>query len=212
MISQQNDERGEVEKNFRLVARDVAIAPILAELARWPEAWDLQVQRQKIAVQRESRSIPIRGLRKSRIGGRSRRDAHETRYTTISRQFPQTTRFICRCAQLLDSELGRAKLVSLPVGHQVYAHSDRGDYYARRDRYHLVLQSDGSQMRCGDEQRSMSTGELWWFDNKKIHEAQNNGNSDRIHLIFDLEPRNGTLGPLVTGLDELSELALGDME
>lgn len=34
----------------------------------------------------------------------------------------------------------------------------------------------------------MREGELWWFDNKAVHEARNDSASDRIHLIFDLIP------------------------
>jgi aspartyl/asparaginyl beta-hydroxylase (cupin superfamily) len=66
---------------------------------------------------------------------------------------------------------------------------DGGDYYRIRDRYHLVLVSAiGSPMACGDEEAVMREGELWWFDNKKPHEAFNRSDEGRIHLIFDLDP------------------------
>ncbi|MGK7915145.1 MAG: aspartyl/asparaginyl beta-hydroxylase domain-containing protein [Prochloraceae cyanobacterium] len=32
----------------------------------------------------------------------------------------------------------------------------------------------------------MKPGELWWFDNKKPHEAINEADDWRIHLIFDV--------------------------
>lgn len=69
--------------------------------------------------------------------------------------------------------LGRAKIVRLPPDGRVLPHRDRGDYYAKRDRYHLVLDSPGSWMRCGDEEVTMREGELWWFDNKEKHEVRN---------------------------------------
>ena len=183
-------------KNFFLLQNDTPVASILAEVQRWPEAWDLQTGRQRIAVQREAHAIPIRGIRKSKIGGRERRDVHETRFTTISRQFPRTTSFLCEWARRLDAELARAKLVCLPPGNAVYPHADRGEYYARRNRFHLTLQSEGSWMRAGEEEVRMQAGEFWWFDNKSDHEARNDGTRDRIHLIFDLEPRDGVLGPV----------------
>ena len=34
----------------------------------------------------------------------------------------------------------------------------------------------------------MQEGELWWFDNDQMHEAFNDGDEDRIHIIFDLLP------------------------
>ncbi len=180
-------------KHFSLIQKDIDVNPILQEITRWPEAWDIQTGRQKVTVQREARAIPIRGLRKSKIAGRARRDVHESRFTTISHQFPQTTRFLCNWAERLDAKLSRAKLVNLSPGHRVYAHSDRGAYYACRNRLHLIVQSEGSWMRCGDEENTMRVGELWWFDNKQVHEARNDGATDRIHFIFDLEPRSGVL-------------------
>ena len=44
-----------------------------------------------------------------------------------------------------------------------------GWYYKKRDRYHLVLQSDGSRMKSGDEECIWHAGELWWFNNKAPH-------------------------------------------
>ena len=41
---------------------------------------------------------------------------------------------------------------------------------------------------CDDEEARMHEGELWWFDNKKPHEASNESDADRIHVIFDLLP------------------------
>ena len=43
-------------------------------------------------------------------------------------------------------------------------------------------------MKAGDEEIRMREGELWWFDNDQMHEAVNDGDEDRIHIIFDLLP------------------------
>lgn len=175
-------------KYFRLERDNVDIEPILAELAQCPEAWTEQRGRQNIKVQREAMAIPIRGLRKSKIQGRKRRDVHESRYTTLSKRFPAVIQFIVQTAEQKKAKIARAKIVNLPPGRQVYPHVDRGDYYAVRDRYHLILDSAGSYMRAGSEEVRMKTGELWWFDNKAEHEALNDSDQDRVHLIFDLEP------------------------
>ncbi|MEM6676816.1 MAG: aspartyl/asparaginyl beta-hydroxylase domain-containing protein, partial [Pseudomonadota bacterium] len=58
-----------------------------------------------------------------------------------------------------------------------------------RGLYHFVLRSSaGSWMRAGDEEVRMQEGQLWWFDNNQMHEAHNDGDQDRIHLIFDMLP------------------------
>ena len=122
------------------------------------------------------------------IAGRQRRDVHESRWTTGSQRFPLARAFLEETARTLGGELSRAKLVCLPPGNRVYPHVDRGEYYRARDRFHLVLRSSGSWMRAGDEEVRMRAGELWWFDNDQEHEACNDGDTDRIHLIFDLLP------------------------
>jgi hypothetical protein len=41
-------------------------------------------------------------------------------------------------------------------------------------------------LRSGTEQIIMNPGELWWFDNKALHESENRSDEWRTHLIFDI--------------------------
>lgn len=177
---------------FELIRAGIDPVPFLAEIEADGHCWALATGRQeKIAVQREALSIPLRGLRKSAIAGRKRRDVHESRWTTASRRHPAARAFLAETAAARDGLLSRAKIVCLPAGGRVYPHVDRGEYYRLRDRYHLVLKSTlGSWLKAGDEAVRMRQGELWWFDNDQPHEAVNDGTEDRIHLIFDLLPRH----------------------
>lgn len=177
-------------KYFRLMRENFDPSSLLAEIAANTSAFEAHRGRQeKVRVQREALAIPLRGLRASAIGERRRRDVHESRWTSGSRDYPLARTFLKTIADELDGALSRAKIVCLPPGHRVYPHIDRGEYYRLRDRYHLVLKSSGSWMRAGDEEVRMRSGELWWFDNDQVHEARNDGDDDRIHLIFDLLPR-----------------------
>lgn len=181
-------------KNFRLLQAHIDTVPLLAEIAANTAAFEAHCGRQeKVRVQREALAIPLRGLRASAIGERKRRDVHESRWTSGSQAYPLARAFLKTTARALDGELSRAKIVCLPPGHRVYPHIDRGEYYRLRGRYHLVLKSSGSWMRAGDEEVRMRSGELWWFDNDQLHEARNDGDDDRIHLIFDLLPRDGAV-------------------
>jgi aspartyl/asparaginyl beta-hydroxylase (cupin superfamily) len=175
---------------FRLVRDNVDPTPFLDEIAAVDDAWELATGRQeKIKVQREAMAIPLRGLRKSAIAGRPRRDVLESRWTSGSVAFPKARRFIDDIASQLGGLPGRAKIVNLPPGKRVYPHIDRGQYYFVHARFHLVLSSpDGSTLRAGDETQRMHNGELWWFDNNQVHEAWNDGEANRIHLIFDILP------------------------
>lgn len=177
---------------FEKVKSFVDPVPFLEEIASVEGAWSMSTGRQdKIKVQREALAIPLRGLRKSAINGRKRCDVHESRWTTGSQKFPTARQFLIDFAEERDALLSRGKIVSLPAGKRVYPHIDRGEYYRVRDRYHLVLRSTkGSWLKTGDEETRMQEGELWRFDNKQIHEAYNDGDEDRIHMIFDLLPRS----------------------
>jgi aspartyl/asparaginyl beta-hydroxylase (cupin superfamily) len=178
-------------KYFKKIQTGINVEPILNEINHQTDPWGLHNGRQeKIAVQREARSISLRGLRKSKIQDRKRYDVHESRFTTVACHFPQTIAFIEAFAASQNAQLGRAKLVNLPPGNRVYPHVDRGEYYKIRDRYHLILQSGdaGSLLESGGELARMHTGELWWFDNKQIHQSFNDSQIERLHLIFDVLP------------------------
>ena len=175
---------------FNCVRSEIDPKPFLDEIASVDDAWGMATTRQeKIAVQREALAIPLRGMRKSASAGRQARDVHESRWTSGSARFPLACQFLIDTARELDAHLGRAKIVCLPVGRRVHPHIDRGEYYAVRDRYHFVLRSSfGSWLKAGNEEVRMQEGGLWWFDNKQVHEAYNDGEQDRIHMIFDLLP------------------------
>ena len=177
-------------KYFKCITDQIDPGPFLAEIASVDGAWAGATGRQdKIAVQREALAIPIRGLRKSMQFGRKRCDVQESRWTSGSIRFPKTRAFLEETAVRLGCDLGRAKIVCLPAGRKVYPHIDRGAYYRLHGRYHLVLKSAlDSWLKAGDEEVRMQEGALWWFDNDQIHEAENDGSEDRIHLIFDLLP------------------------
>ena len=182
---------GERVKHFRLHREAVDIQPVLSEILAHTIAWTEQTGRQsRIRVQAETDGIPLRGLRHSKIMGRRRRDVHETRYTSLASCFPHTVALLERFANELGGNLGRAKFARLPPGAHVLPHVDRGEYYELRDRYHLVVDCQGTSMlQAGDEEISMRDGELWWFDNKVIHSARNESQRHRTHLIFDLRPK-----------------------
>lgn len=45
-------------------------------------------------------------------------------------------------------------------------------------------------MISGNEEQIVNAGELWYFNNKEIHEVFNQSASPRIHIIFDILPKN----------------------
>ncbi|MCC6923877.1 MAG: aspartyl/asparaginyl beta-hydroxylase domain-containing protein [Nitrosomonas sp.] len=176
---------------FKLIKNYVDTTAIRQELITHDDAWLKETGRQERApAQKDTNAIPLRGLKRSAICGRRRRDVHESRYTSISTRFPETVRLLESLATEFDGELGRAKLARVPPGKKVLPHVDRGEYYRSRDRYHLVIRSEkGSPLQAGGEEIRMQEGELWWFNNNALHAAHNDSHDNRVHLIFDVLPK-----------------------
>ena len=178
-------------KQFRLITTHVDIQPFLDEITKNSSLWQKDTSRQdKIRVQRETNAICLRSaVRPFPTGVTNGNNVHASRQTSIAQHFPKIIQWLTTFAQTRRGELGRATIVRLAPKGRVYRHIDQGDYYRIRDRYHLVLQSAaGSVIGSGNEWVRMQPKEVWWFDNKAPHEAYNESNSWRIHLIFDLLP------------------------
>ena len=181
-------------QHFTYVARGVDIEPLVAELDAAPEMWFADTSRQRnIRCQRHTRNIFLRAPRKPLPpGAKNANDVHESRIARSARKFPRALAYCESVADSLGGTLGRATLVTLLPRGRVFPHVDAGAYYRIRDRFHLVLKSArGSPLAAGDERVVMHPGELWAFDNKARHWADNPSDEARVHLIFDVLPVPG---------------------
>lgn len=179
-------------KHFRCLGQFPESVAILDEILSQPELFDVDASRQeRIKVQRETRSIPVRiKERRADLPEQKDRDVLGSRWTPWAGKLPTLQAFLERVAEQQQCLIGRVRVVNLPAGQRVYPHVDRGNYYQQHERHHLVLKSSqGSWLKSGSEDIRMQEGELWWFDNRALHEAHNDGTEDRIHVIFDLLPR-----------------------
>lgn len=173
-------------KNFRLVHPRIGLGGVLAELERNELAWKITTSRQDaFYCQRETEAIYLRrGIPEPGIHDT---DCQLAADSVAAAYFPRTMAWLLSTATILGGELARVAFARIRPHGQVYRHIDTGSYYACRRRYHLVVKSPGgSPMGCGDEAVVMREGELWEFDNKKPHDAQNPSDQPRVHLIFDL--------------------------
>lgn len=167
----------------------IDVSMLLEEVRVKEEFWTYNVARQQtIPVQRETQSIFLRVADEDAYPkGKRHEDMLLCRTARQASQFPKCMDFLAQFAAHQRASLQRAMLVRLKGEGQVYPHIDHGLYYAVRDRFHLVLaSSQGSRLTSGDETVTMQAGELWWFDNKKMHASFNESTDWRIHLIFDL--------------------------
>ena len=179
-------------KYFKLIKRDVDVVAILREIQAHPEAWTFDTGRQdELTVQRETELIHLRSH------GHTFREDHQAihispfsyigRPTSNVDLFPRTSAWIEEFIKRKKGRAGRASIVRLRPHGQVGRHTDGKLYYDLRHRYHLVVKSvEGSLLRAGDEEVRAMEGEVWWFDNQVPHEASNDSDEGRIHVIFDI--------------------------
>lgn len=180
--------------HFTKIAQGLDIQPLLAELDAAPEMWFANTSRQrKVRCQRNTRNIFLRAARKPLPrDAKNANDVQESRIARSARKFPRTLAWCESVADTLGGTLGRATLVALLPHGRVFPHVDAGAYYRIRDRFHLVLRSaGGSPLTAGDERVVMRPGELWAFNNKARHWADNPSEEPRVHLIFDVLPAPG---------------------
>jgi Aspartyl/Asparaginyl beta-hydroxylase len=185
----------EPPSHFSLVAK-AQLPPFLAELAEIVDCKWGKNSRHKISVQRETRSISL-SVRATRNVSH-RHDQYVRLHNEYARQFPHLVSWLQNFAKTVgNGTLQLARIVKLEARGQVYMHVDRGLYYLVRDRYHLVLQSVlGSKMQCGGQTSIWHPGQVWWFNNHIPHQAFNDSEHERIHVIFDVLPyRNKVLIP-----------------
>jgi hypothetical protein len=180
-------------ENFRRVEVEFLdfYIPLLRHEVRYNKTlWLVNQNRQReISHQRHTQSIFLRTIVKSAESPARLNDIHESAATRHAKKCPAAMELLQRLANHLQGELSRALYVRLSPHSVVYSHVDAGSYYECRDRYHVIVDSPGgSAMRCGAEEITMRSGELWWFNNKLAHESANSSTEWRVHLIFDLLP------------------------
>ena len=177
-------------KNFALMKAGVDVGPMLEEIDGQPQLWDADTRRQtNVQVQRETSNIPLRGVLKPIPEGINQNNWHPNCRTPYADRCPRIYSWVEQFVKELGGDVSRISVVRLNPHGRVYPHIDEGDYYKVRDRYHLVLRSPGgSEMNSGGEEVVFRDGELWWFNNKAVHDAFNPSAEGRIHVIFDVLP------------------------
>jgi Aspartyl/Asparaginyl beta-hydroxylase len=176
------------QKNFKLVADELPVAPALAELAGSP-LWDAITLRQDIpgSPHKDTRCIAIRGPDLEAPGALDSLTSVDYAYADAG-ALPACHRLVESVTSPLPSTaVGRIFVVSLRAGGHITRHPDEGAYAEAHCRYHLCLSSkEGNTFHCGDESIHMLPGTLWTFNHQIEHEVFNDSPEERVHIIIDV--------------------------
>lgn len=179
-------------KYFKLMQSGIDVSPLYNEILENDDMWHIPTKAAKreetVPVQQETNSIFIRAP--IRHGAIALDNNQESDWTSESDSFPLANAFMKNFAEHTGGSLSRALIVRVKPKGRVYRHVESGSYYFIRNRYHLILKSTmGSILYAGDEKVTMQEGEVWWFNNKQQHQAENPSDDWRIHYIFDVLPK-----------------------
>ena len=107
------------------------------------------------------------------------------RYTPNACNFPLIDSTITSLIEEWGGESFKRAIVYLEPNGEVFPHPDAGNHYKDKDRFHLVLFGT-YDFTVGGITKTLNEGELWWFDNKKVHSVKNLLDKPRICVIFDV--------------------------
>lgn len=177
--------------NFKKFSHEVSnVRLTLSELHQHYHLWDCHTLRTLYegSAHRESSDI---WLRYNDINAENLEDELYNGTTCID--YP-AMRILTECRKIVTNllmyvkgeKVGRVIITKLPPGGVVEPHKDEGLTCKYYDRFHVVLQEGG--VFCVDyECVRMGVGEIWWFNNQKLHSVLNDSNHPRIHLIIDIK-------------------------
>ena len=90
------------------------------------------------------------------------------------------------CPLFENPFLNKCAIVKLKAKGEIAAHVDEpSNYFSHRLHIPLMTNPD-CIMTTGDEPKNMKKGVLYKVNNERVHSVVNKGNSDRIHLMFDI--------------------------
>jgi hypothetical protein len=80
--------------------------------------------------------------------------------------------------------LGAVLITKLPIGGKILPHVDGSWHAGFYDKFYIpVVNKTGSVFAFENGVIAPDEGDVYWFDNSKLHWVENNSNSERIALI-----------------------------
>lgn len=170
------------KSNFRFIAKNLDTSKILQQVLDNPDDWNAINDYPNIGGNTNPYGFMPLVMAVVAAPYKTAKDSEYQRNTPLYEKYTEIRKFLNSYG---IKQTSRAAFFRLYAGDSVANHIDEGNYYLRRDRYHLALQ--GTYLYNVDgETHQIEPGTFFWFDNKKYHWARNNGTVDRITFVFDL--------------------------
>lgn len=177
--------------NLQMIKNGFDVAPILQAIEKHSKLWQEKTFRQEYvgSAHRDTETIYLRWARRD-----TRQDIQETTVAINCEALhvlPEARLLILSALKAVRSCcMGRVIIVALRPGGIVKEHCDEGKYADHFERFHLCLSANDAEFFVRDQNNEiesvkMGQGELWWFNHKRSHWAENKTDHPRIHMIID---------------------------
>jgi hypothetical protein len=105
-------------------------------------------------------------------------------------EIPAFAKAIQDLGRMVYGGIARAMIVRLRPWGFISPHVDEGGYSLATGRCHWVIETNPDcSCRIENELVHMEDSEVWWFDKHARHCCGNEGETPRVHLIFDVWSR-----------------------
>lgn len=175
-------------RHFLQVDDSIDVAPVLRELAANPQLWDQHTQRKTAPGTPHAQMSDI-WVRYDALPLGHIDNPHVPVWYPAWDALPSLRPIIFDLMARVEGEmLGGVLITKIPPGCSIEPHIDAGWHVEYYEKFYLSLQSvPGAVFGCshrGDrEELEPYPGEVWLFDNRKVHWVQNDSDQDRITLI-----------------------------
>ncbi len=177
--------------NFELIAQGIDVAPLLGQLDRHPELWNVHSGRRR--ENSPHFDIPDIWVRFRAWGElTSPNDFDQPHFAAFYPAWDVLTALHAIVFDLMAETratyLGGILITHIPPGKSVKPHADAGWHPSHHNlKIYVPIQSNPDCVNyCGGESVAMNAGEAWSFDNQVEHSVVNAGDTDRYTAIICL--------------------------
>lgn len=176
--------------SIRKLASGFDVKPLRDQLVRHPEAWNRHTLRTE-TYQTPHRSVSDIWVRYNAWDNFNGDPAafngeHESSWYPVVHDIPAAWSLARRVVRHVGGgRLGGVLITRIPPGGEVAPHIDRGWHAGYYEKFAVQVAGNDEQAFCfEDSQLRPEPGDLYTFDNSRLHWVTNQSDSERITLII----------------------------
>lgn len=184
--------------SIRLIGSGYDVKPLLHQIESNPDAWNRHRMRTDAydghGPHKSVSDIWVRYNAWSNFDGNIAKfnDVHESTWYPVIRQIPAAWS-LCRkvVRRVGGGVLGGVLITKIPPGGQVAPHIDHGWHARHYEKFAIQVKGNDKQAFCfEDAELRPLPGDLYMFDNSRLHWVINESDDDRITLIICIRRSN----------------------